>query len=213
VTSGFNTSEHDSQCKFLSAPFCNNPGEAKRWKIANNLILLRSATAPGGGRPMAIQILPDLTDVAFQHNTVVASPGTNCWASLYFSVAEGSKWPLSKSSTHNLWITDNVLCRPPTGDWGGQGTSGLINYMGDPLPLENRFVGNVIFVPIDSGTTSFPGKDLLTSRPIRFADPNHGDYQLIDPKWTKTTDGKPPGVDARALYTAIGNASEFNSGH
>ena len=48
VASGFNTLAHDDECTLLSAPFCNNPGEAKRWKIANNLILLRSATAPGG---------------------------------------------------------------------------------------------------------------------------------------------------------------------
>jgi hypothetical protein len=205
VASGFNALEHDDLCKFPRFPFCNNPGEAKRWKIVNNLILLRSAAAPGGRRPMALQVLPDLTDVVFQHNTVVSAAGTDCWASVYFSLPGGSKWPLAESSTHNLWIMDNVLCRPPTGDWGGQGTSGLINYMGDPAPVEKRFSGNVILLPSDSSPMSFPGGNLLTSGPIRFADPIHGKYQLTAPKWTKTTDGKLAGVDASALKVAIGN--------
>jgi hypothetical protein len=213
VASGFSTLEHDGQCKLPLAPFCNNPGEAKRWKIANNLILLRSATAPGGYRPMAVSVLPDLTDVVFRHNTVVPAAGTNCWASLYFSVPGGSAWPLAESSTHNLWITDNVLCRPPTGDWGGQGTTGLMSYMGDPAPLEKRFSGNIIFVPNDSSLASFPGGNLLTTGPIRFANPNNGNYQLTAPKWTKTTDGKPAGVDASVLNAAVGDAATTVSEH
>lgn len=206
VASGFNTLAHDDQCRLLRAPWCNNLGEAKRWRIANNLILLRSATAPGGLRPMAIQFLPDLTGVVFQHNTVVPAAGSECWASVYFSVAEGSKWPLAQSSTHNLWLTDNVLCRPPTGDFGGQGTTGLRSYMGDPAPLEPRFIGNVILAPSDSKSVAFPAGNLLTDRPIGFADPNKDDYRLAIPKWNKTTDGKPAGVDASALKAAVGSA-------
>ena len=206
VTSGFNTLEHDDLCKLSSAPFCNNPGEAKRLKIANNLILLRSTAAPGGFRPMALGVSPDLTDVVFQHNTVVAAAGTNCWASLYFNVKSNTKWPLPESNTHNLWVTDNVLCRPPSGDWGGQGTDGLKSYMGDPAPLDKRFSGNIILAPSDNAPASFSGGNLLTSGPIRFADPNNGNYQLTAPKWTKTTDGKPAGVDSSALSAAVGNA-------
>lgn len=203
VASGFITLEHDDQCRLLIAPFCNNPGEAKRWRIANNLILLRSDTAPGGLRPMALQALPDLTNVVFQHNTVVPAPGTNCWASVYLSLAKGSKLPVPVSSTHNLWVTDNVLCRPPTGDWGGQGTSGLMSYMGDPASLEKRFTGNIILVPSDSITTSFPSGNLLTREPLRFADPTNGNYKLTAPKWTTTTDRKPAGVDAEKLAGAM----------
>jgi hypothetical protein len=207
VASGVNTLERDDQCKLLSAPFCNNQGESKRWKITNNLILLRSATAPGGRRPKGLQILPDLTDVVFQHNTIVPAAGEECGDSVYFSVA-GGKWPLAVSSTHNLWITDNVLCSPPTGDFGGQGTSGLISYMGDPVPLEKRFMGNIILVPSDRRPILFPSGNLLTLGPIRFADPIHGNYRVTAPKWTKTTDGRPAGVDAAALGSAVSSSLE-----
>jgi hypothetical protein len=104
-----------------------------------------------------------------------------------------------------------VLCRPPTGDWGGQGTSGLMGYMGEPPPLEQRFTGNVILVPADNRPASFAAGNLVTTGPIRFGDPNSGNYQLIAPKWTKTTDGKPAGVDASALNTAVGNAGATTS--
>jgi hypothetical protein len=206
VASGFNTLEHDDQCKFPHAPFCNNPGEAKRWKIANNLILLRSGEAAGGPQPKALALSPGLTDVVFQPNTVVPAIGANCWASLYFDVVGSSKWPLAESRTHNLWVTDNVLCGPPTGDWGGQGTTGLISYMGDPAAVEKRFTGNVILVPTDSKPVSYPAGNLVTGGPLRFAEPSKGNYQLMAPKWTKTTDGRPAGVDANALNAAVANA-------
>jgi len=212
VASGFNTLEHDDQCTLLRAPFCNNPGEAKRWKIANNLILLRSAAAPGGLRPTALGVSPDLADVVFQHNTVVAAAGTSCWASLYFYVTGETELPREKSITHNLWITDNVLCRPPSGDFGGQGTAGLISYMGDPAPLETRFTGNIILAPSDSSATSVPGGNLMTRGPIHFADSTVGNYRLIAPKWTTTTDGKPAGVDVSALKAAVAEAIKSNSG-
>jgi hypothetical protein len=213
VNSGFASLAHDYNCNLLRAPLCNNPGETKRWKIANNLILLRNLTAPGGFRPTAFGVAVDLTDVVFRHNTVVPAAGTNCWASLYFSVAQGNRWPLAESNTHNLWITDNVLCRPPTGDWGGQGTSGLKSYMGDPVPLDERFTGNVILGPSDVRPVSFPGGNLVTSGPIGFADQKSGNYQLTSPKWTRTTDGKPAGVDASALNAAIGDAGAAVSEH
>ena len=121
---------------------------------------------------MGFQVLPDLADVVFQHNTIVAAGGSGCWASLYFSLPGGSQWPLAKSNSHNLWIVDNVLCTPPTGDFGGQGTFGLMSYMGDPTPLEPRFSGNVILAPSDGAALSFPPGNLVTGGPIRFADPN-----------------------------------------
>jgi hypothetical protein len=175
VASGFNSLEHDDVCRLSTAPFCNNPGEAKRWKMVNNLVLLRSVRAPGALRTVAFELLPDVTDVVFQHNTAVSVDGADCWASVYFSVPGGSKWPLAKSDTHNVWITDNVLCQPPTGDSGGRGTFGLLNYMGDPAPLEKRFTGNVI---LSRWSATFPGKNLITAGPIQYADVKAGNYQL-----------------------------------
>jgi hypothetical protein len=203
VASGFNTLEHDDQCKILRFPFCSDPGEAKRWRIANNLILLRRDSLLGGQRSTAFQLSPDLTDVVFQHNTVVPGTDASCWASLYFDLASGSKWPPAASSTHNVWIMDNVLCRPASGDYGGQGTFGLQSYMGDPPPVERRFAGNVIFVPKDAQAASLPGSNCLTTAGIQFANPSTGDYALVLPKWTKTTDGKTAGIDAKLLSTAI----------
>jgi hypothetical protein len=203
VASGFSSGARDDLCKFTRAPMCNNPGEARRWKIANNLIQLRDANAPGGRRPLALQLAPGLADVAIMHNTVVPATGTSCWGSIYFPVEGGSRWPLASSSTHNVWILDNVLCRPPTGDYGGQGIVGLGYYMGDPEPVEKRFAGNVIFVPKDAQPASFPASNRLATSGIRFANPATGDYELIDPKWNKTTDERPAGVDMKTLNAAI----------
>lgn len=203
VAAGFNSLAHDDNCKLARAPLCNNAGEARRWKIANNLILLRSASAPGGYRPHAFSVATDLSDVLFQHNTVVPAAGSSCWASLYFRVDNGQKWPLAESGTHNFWIIDNLLCRPPSGDWGGQGMTGLMSYMGDPAPVEKRFAGNVIFAPSGGPPASFSANNHLTTSGIHFADPSAGDYQLLEPKWNKTTDGKPAGVDMKSLSAAI----------
>ncbi len=203
VASGFNSLARDDQCKLLRFPLCNNQGEARRWKIANNLIELRAADAPGGRRPLAFQISPDLADVVFLHNTVVPAASTSCWGSVYFTVAGGTRWPLTASGTRNIWIMNNLLCRPPTGDYGGQGTTGLELYMGDPEPVEKRFAGNVIFIPKDGQPASFPGSNRMVSSGIHFADAANGDYELVLPKWTKTTDGKSAGTDMKALDAAI----------
>lgn len=203
VASGFNSLARDDQCKLLRFPLCNNQGEARLWKIANNLIQLRAADAPGGRRPLAFQLSPDLADVAFLHNTVVPAAGTSCWGSFFFTVPGGTRWPLTSSGTHNIWIMNNLLCRPPTGDYGGQGIAGLELYMGDPEPLEKRFAGNVIFIPKDGQPASFPGSNRMVSSGIRFADAANGDYELVLPKWTKTTDGNAAGVDMKALDAAI----------
>jgi hypothetical protein len=203
VASGFNSFARDDLCKFSHTPLCNNPGEARRWKIANNVIQLRAADAPGGSRPLALQLGPELADIAILHNTVVPATGTSCWGSIYFSVTGGSQWPLAKSLTHNVWIMDNLLCRPPTGDYGGQGIAGLESYMGDPPPVEKRFAGNVIFLPKDGQPASFPGSNRLVSSGIRFANPAAGDYELVLPKWNKTSDERPAGVDMKDLNEAI----------
>ena len=65
----------------------------------------------------------------------------------YFAVTGGNCWPLMKSRTSKVWITDNVLCSSATGDFGRQGIAGLENYLDDSLPMENRFSRNVFLVP------------------------------------------------------------------
>ena len=203
VGSGFSSGARDDLCKVSRAPFCNNPGEARRWKIANNLVLLRSESAPGVHREQFFGVSPHLADVLIQHNTVVPSTGRSCTASIYFSVEGNQRWPLAESATRNMWIMDNVLCRPPTGDYGGQGIAGLEHYMGDTPPIDKRFAGNVIFVPKDAQPASFPGSNKQVSTDIRFADPATGNYELVLPKWNKTTDELPPGVEMKVLSEAI----------
>jgi hypothetical protein len=202
VASGFNSLAHDDLCRLPNAPLCNNGGEARRWKIANNLVQLRSSSAPGGSRPVLFQLAPGLADIAFLHNTVVPAPGTSCFASLYF-IVEGGRWPPVVSSTQNVWVQDNVLCRPPTGYYEGQGIAGLQSYMGDPPPMEKRFTGNVIALPPDAKAALFPSSNRVVDSVIRFADAAAGDYQLMFPSWTKTSDGHLAGVDMKALNTAI----------
>lgn len=203
VASAFTSLAHDDLCKVPRAPFCNNVGEARRWKISNNLAQLRSVVAPGGQQPQLFSVSPGLTDVLFQHNTVVPATGTSCKGSIYFRVEGNQHWPLTEPGTRNIWILDNVLCRPPTGDYGGQGTAGLEQYMGDSPPIDKRFAGNVIFIPKDAQPASFPGSNRMVSSGIRFADPAAGNYELVLPKWTKTTDALPAGVDMKALSEAI----------
>jgi len=203
VNSGFCSVEHDDLCNPRVAPNCTNPGEAKRWKIANNLILLRDANAPGGFRPTGLNVAEGLADVIFQHNTVVAASRTDCYASLYFNVQQGLAWPLKRSDTQNLWILDNVLCRQPTGDWGGQGTDGLTSYMGDPSPLAPRYSGNVMYVPRGDKVQVFPRHNLSTATPITYIDPAAPNYQLASPKWAQTTDGSVAGINTDSLNAAM----------
>ena len=86
--------------------------------------------------------------------------------------------------------------------------------MGDPPPLEKRFSGNVILSPSHGSPATFPAGNLVTAGPIQYADAETGNYQLTSPKWVKTTDGKPAGVDARKLDAAVsGVTGTTNSGH
>ena len=203
VVSGFNTLEQDDGCR---PPGCAWPGEEKRLKIDNNLILFMNPNSPGGTRNWGISINADLTDVLFQHNTTIPAAGTNCSAltqSVYFDLKPGSRWPLQQSSTHNVWILDNVLCRQPSGDNGGQGTTGLQSYMSDPAPLANRYWGNVMFVPSGDRTAAWPAHNHATTLPLTYVNPGNGDYQLLTPDWTDTTDRAISGIDWSKLQLAM----------
>ena len=202
VLSGFNTLEHDDGC--WQCPDCTNTGELKRLKIANNLVLFMDTKVPGQTRNWGIAFSPEMTDVVFQHNALVPYPGTECNQSIYFEGEPGSGWPPKRSYTHNVWILDNVLCRQPTGDWGGrgQGVVSLKYYMGDPAPLDKRFLGNVILFPPGDPMHVFPPQNSLQAT-IAFVDVAAGNYELASPMWTQTSDGAVAGVDMGSLKAAI----------
>jgi hypothetical protein len=89
-----------------------------------------------------------------------------------------------------------------------------MSYMGDPPPLERRFSGNVILSPSHGSSAVFPAGNLVTAGPIQYAEAETGDYQVTSPKWVKTTDGKPAGVNVRELDAAVSGAiGTTNSGH
>jgi hypothetical protein len=217
VVMGFSALAADSLCGTSSYPNCRNAGSSARWYIANNLITLYDSTLPGGGIATRTGLIvfsggrdvPNggidafLHDVVLQHNTVVPSSSGPCWQSIYFDSPQTWKPPFPQSATKNIWILDNVLCRQPTGNWGLQGTSGLVQYMGapssPPYDLTRRFYGNVIYVPAGDRTQPFPAHNLSTTKAFRYVDPSQGNFQLLEPRWTETSDGGPVGVNVSSL--------------
>jgi len=210
VVSGFTTLAKDDQCGAAAYAKCQNAGSQTHWNIANNLVVFYDPKQPGGNRNLGLALNGGadrisgtagvLRDLVFQHNTMVSSLSAPCWNSLYFS-SGGQKPPIS-NLTNNIWILDNVLCRQPTGDWGQQGMSGLTQYMGSSetaQALDKRFYGNVIDAPGGDKPQSFPPHNLVTSKSLQWVDPAKGNYELAQPKWTETTDGKPAGVDFSSL--------------
>jgi hypothetical protein len=196
VNSGFAVTEFDENVKDGTWH-----GETKRIRIANNLVLLRDESEPAGYRPTGFALGPTLQDVVFQHNTVQMTRKSACWVSFWFNTDQAWKWPPPRSYTENVWILDNVLCRQPSGDWGGQGTDGLTNYMGSPRPLAPRFSGNVMLLGSSDAPQSFPPKNDVTSK-VSYVDPGAGNFQLVSPKWLQTTDGKIAGIDYASLAEA-----------
>jgi hypothetical protein len=203
VVSGVNTLAKDDQCGAAPYTACKNAGSQDRWYIANNLMLFYDATQLGGARNLMMAVNPGLDrinnrlgmlrDVVFQHNTAIPSASGACWNSIYFGAA--SLKPPFTNLTYNIWILDNDECRQPTGDWGLQGTSGLTQYMGSPAPLDNRYRGNVMYVPTGDKTQTFPVHNYASPVPFFYVAPNAGDYHLATPYWTDTTDGKLAGIN------------------
>jgi len=203
VVSGFNMGGADDQCgAAMGYPNCKNAGSQARWNIANNLILFYDPKAPGGLRNLGMGLNGGfdrinkrrgvLHDVVLQHNTMVPAESTPCWNSMFFA-AGGQKPPIS-NLTNNIWVLDNVLCRPPTGDWGLQGTTGLTQYMGDPPPLDPRFAGNVIYVSGGDRSATFPPHNYLIQKAIKF----DSKFQLIGVT-AATRDNKPAGFTAEGV--------------
>ncbi len=196
MVSGFDTIAWDDAC--LPSGGCTNVGEAKRIGVYNNLLLLRDPKLPGGANNFGIIVMFDLTDFVFQHNTIIPPPGASyCYQSIFFN---SRGYPGTHSSTHNVWILDNILCRQPTGNGGGQGTAGLTNYMGDPAPLAPRFLGNVMYVPTVDRMQQFPPRNF--SSVGRAANSDDNDYRLNYPAKMETTDGRVAGVDKSKLASA-----------
>jgi hypothetical protein len=127
----------------------------------------------------------------------VAAASAPCWDPVFFSV--GGQLPPLKNLTNNIWILDNVLCGQPFGDWGMQGAAGLTQYMGDPGPVDPRFKGNVMYVPVGTRVQVWPVHNYATTVPFGFVDPTHGNYQLLSPSWTDTSDGRLSGIDNSML--------------
>jgi hypothetical protein len=206
VDGGFSTLSKDDQCGAKTGyPNCTNPGESKRVRIANNLLLMNPED--NGSRHVGLSMGSEQSDLVLEHNTLVMSDGSPCAGSVMFNGKQGWGWPPKQPFTSNVWILDNVLCRQPSGDWGGQGTEGLTNYMGSTPPLAKRFTGNVMFVTVKDEGHSFPSKNALTIK-FAFADLATGNYQLTSPKFNETTDELPAGVDMEALKAAqVGDAA------
>jgi len=217
VISGFALLAVDGQCGTPSYPDCHNAGNTERVYIANNLVTLWDTTAQGGSARSHTGLIvfspgidrpnggvPGIPhDVVVQHNTVVPYSNQTCWASAFFAVIGTWKPPFPQSATNNIWIIDNVLCRQPSGDSGLQGMAGLTQYMGapstPPFDLAQRFRGNVMYVPPGDKIQSFPPHNLSTSKAFRHVDPASGNFQLLEPLWTETTDERLAGVDYRKL--------------
>jgi hypothetical protein len=189
VNLGFAVASYDDSCL---PPACTNVGESLRVKIYNNLILFRNPSSIGGTNNFGVLIGQGVTDFVLQHNTFVPAPGTNCYESAFFNTSPG------KTTSLNVWILDNAFCAQPTGNGGELGTSGLTFYMGNPAPLAPRFFGNVMYVPTGSPAT-YPAANYATTVPFTYVSPSTGDYQLLVPNWTDTSDGKIAGVNNAAL--------------
>ena len=213
VVSGINSAAVDDTCGPPPGayPNCHNAGSQDRWNIANNLILFYDPTLLGGNRNLGLNIQPSIDrinnhlgmmkDVVFQHNTLVSAPSTPCWNSIFFGV--GGQKPPFINLTSNIWLLDNALCRQPTGDWGLQGTAGLTQYMGmpstPPYDLSQRFYGNVMYAPPGERVQTWPVHNYATPVPFTYVNPATGDFQLLTPNWTDTSDGSISGVHSSSL--------------
>jgi len=200
VSSGFNALEYDDSC--LPANGCTDPGEERRVIIYNNLIELGNTTQPGytNGYNWGGLIFKGMQDMVVQHNTVVPPPNLGkCGTTWYFNATP--PWTEPYSATHNVWILDNVGCREINGlrGWVGQFPYVITDYMSDPAPLNPRFTGNVFYAPPGDRVYSLPPYNYTSTVPFTYVNPGQGNYQLLSPNWTATSDGKIAGVDDSML--------------
>lgn len=188
---------YDDLCQ---PPTCTNQGETARVVINNNLILTRDPNDLAAYHPLAFGMGHRMRDMLFQHNTVEGINGSQSWRSFYFN--QGS-CPLMVDQPTNIWILDSVLSRQTSGDCGLQGQRALDSYIPLPGPDSARYIGNVMFVPVGDTVATWPAQNDATTTPLIFADPSHGNYELVSPYWTNTYDGKLSGVDMNKLNQAM----------
>ena len=113
-------------------------GESRRVRIAFNMIQLRSIASPATYRPMGFSLGMGMFDYYIYANTIVCLDGRAPWASIYFNQVKPELVP------DNLWIVDNVLQNPITGNGGFTGQKALDVYMPLPPPPNDRYVGNIV---------------------------------------------------------------------
>ncbi len=203
VTSGFVTLSSDFMCGKPAYAKCTNKGSTKRIKIDNNLILFRDPKLVGGARNVGLQMGPGMSDFVLEHNSFIPAAQSDCWNSIYFAVPSGMRWPPPQSINDNVWILNNSLCRPPTGDWGAQGTDGLKGFMGDPAPLAPRYAGNVMFIASGTKVSDFPAGNVFSKAPAAYVVAADGKFSVTTPGEAKTTDHQVAGVDVSKLANTV----------
>jgi hypothetical protein len=57
----------------------------------------------------------------------------------------------------------------------------------------------VMYVPSNNKTQQWPLHNYATTIPFTYVNPTQGDYQLVTPAWTDTSDGKEAGIDNSQL--------------
>jgi hypothetical protein len=137
---GFSISGYDETCGRDRFAACTNHSETKRVRIANNTIQLLNEKSPAAYHPMLASIGPREDGLVFEGNTMIG----DCWASFYFNrpgIVQGCKTTNPMAPT-NVWIIDNKLCKPLTGDCGFTGQKALEMYMPEPPPISSRYKGN-----------------------------------------------------------------------
>jgi hypothetical protein len=214
VVSGFNTGATDDVCNPKAYPTCHNGGSSDRWYIANNLIQFYDPSLQGGNRNAGIAIAGGIDhwatppgpgvpkNIVFQHNTMIAAPGKNCWFPVFFS-SSGLKPPFN-GLTNNIWLIDNVFCGQPSGDFGYSGSAALKAYMNVPStpPYDEnvRFRGNVMFVRPGEPIRSWPPRNLATQSEPKF---DARDQLLMPDAKPLTTDGKQAGYSAASAHSSV----------
>ena len=96
----------------------------------------------------------------------------------------------------------------------GQFSYVLADYMGDPSPVNSRFVGNVFYAPKGDKTYPLPPhnsvsagdkqqslspRNLSTAADSMHPESNGSEFHLDYPIWMKTSDGKAAGIDESML--------------
>ncbi len=73
-----------------------------------------------------------------------------------------------------------------------------------PYDLTQRFYGNVMYVPPGDRLQTFPPANYATTVPFTYVDQSTGDFQLLTPYWTDTSDGQLSGINFANLPTSTG---------